>query len=119
WRRYEGLLPGRALVAPQARHHLSQRPRRERKRAQPLGGTDAASEHLLRQSQGRCCRPAPGGRGSAALPKADLRVVKRLLFVAVLALVLAPAAAACITHPKLAAMEGQITSAVCGTTRDQ
>jgi len=45
--------------------------------------------------------------------------VKRFLFVAVLALVLAPAAAACNTHPTLAAMEGQIMCPVCGTTLDQ
>ena len=45
--------------------------------------------------------------------------MKRFLFVAVLALVLAPAAAACNTHPTLAAMEGQIMCPVCGTTLDQ
>lgn len=43
----------------------------------------------------------------------------RFVVVLVAALVLAPAAAACTTHPTLSALEGQVMCPVCGTTLDQ
>jgi cytochrome c-type biogenesis protein CcmH/NrfF len=45
--------------------------------------------------------------------------VIRFLVVAVAALVLAPAALACNSHPTLSSMESQIMCPVCGTTLDQ
>jgi cytochrome c-type biogenesis protein CcmH len=46
-------------------------------------------------------------------------VIRVSFVVAVLALVLAPAAIACNPHPSLTGMEGQIMCPVCGTTLDQ
>jgi cytochrome c-type biogenesis protein CcmH len=43
----------------------------------------------------------------------------RLVAVVVAALVLAPTAAACNSHPSQAALEGEIMCPVCGTTLDQ
>ena len=46
--------------------------------------------------------------------------MKRLLVVALLALaVAAPASAACVKHPSLASLEGQIMCPTCHTTLDQ
>jgi cytochrome c-type biogenesis protein CcmH len=45
--------------------------------------------------------------------------VIRLLAVIVVALVLAPAAMACDSHPSQAKLEGEVMCPVCGTTLDQ
>ena len=45
--------------------------------------------------------------------------MSRFVLVTVVALVLAPAAFACNTHPTQSGMEGQIMCPVCGTTLDQ
>src|SRR5918911_5465648 len=57
-------------------------------------------------------------RGPRPLSAQD-RVVIRFAVVALVALVLVPAAYACDAHPSQAKLEGEVMCPVCGTTLDQ
>src|SRR5207244_10024385 len=116
--RYEGLLGRRARLAEEARHHVSERARRQRQRPGKVGRA-ADSAHLLRRTERQSRRRADRRGGPAALSAADCSVMKRLLPIVLFALLLVQTARASERHPTLAELEGEVMCPVCETTLDQ
>src|SRR5207302_7112422 len=118
-RRHEGLLHRCARLAARARHHVSERARRQREHPREVGRL-ADSEDLLRRPQGEGRRRADRRGGSAAVPTRDRGVVTRVALAAVAAALLAvPVASASERHPTQAELEGEVMCPVCWTTLDQ